>query len=112
MRYEPSLRLLGSMDFNCLLRPDAFGWMGKPMLIYLGNGRLMNKTTNETVTLKATSDDEFWLELRAHGWAPKPPVIELRKDRVGFDSPEHAARIAKVQQAVESLMSKNPFRKS
>ena len=112
MRYEPPIALLGSMDFNCLNRPDAFIWKGPPMLLYLGGGQLMNKTTNETVTLKATSDDEFWLELRVHGWAPKPPIIELRKDRVGFDSLEHAARIAKVQQAVESLMSKNPFRKS
>ena len=60
------------MGFGGLFRPDAFGWMGKPMLIYLGNGRLMNKTTNETVTLRATNDREFLGELTAHGWRPKP----------------------------------------
>jgi hypothetical protein len=111
MQYEPPLDLLARMDFGQLFGHDAYGWMKKPMLIYLGCGRLMNKTANETVTLNATSDDEFWNELLTHGWKPAPPKIELRSDRIRFDSPEYAARIEKVQEAVESLMSKNPFRK-
>ena len=94
MRYEPSLALLARMDFGLLLG-QAYAWMEKPMLIYLGCGQLMNKTTNETVTLEATSDDEFWLELERHGWKPKSPTIELRTDRIRFDSSEYAGRIAR-----------------
>lgn len=70
MKYEPSHEFLGSLGFGLLLG-QAYGWMHKPMLIYLGCGRLMNKTINETVTLKATTDREFLGELVAHGWAPK-----------------------------------------
>jgi hypothetical protein len=36
----------------------------------------------------------------------KPPIIVLRENRVRFDSPEYAARIAKVMRDVESLKSK------
>lgn len=39
------------------------------------------------------------------------PRLELRADRVGFDSPEYAARIEKVQADVESLKSHNPNRR-
>jgi hypothetical protein len=69
MKYEPSLELLASMDFGELMN-ETYGWMHKPMLLYLGSGRLMNKTTNEIVTLKATNDREFLGELVAHGWTP------------------------------------------
>lgn len=41
----------------------------------------------------------------------KGPLIELRADRVGFDSPEYAARIARVRTDIESLKSHNPNRR-
>ena len=42
---------------------------------------------------------------------PKPtttpkPTIELRKDRVGFDSPEYRRRIYAVREQVRSLQEK------
>lgn len=40
------------------------------------------------------------------------PVIELRADRAGFQSPEYAARIAQVHADVESLERKTPNRKT
>lgn len=66
--YEPPLELLGSMNFDELFGREAFIWFGPPALLYLKNGRLMNKATNQTVTLKATNDLEFMGELTAHGW--------------------------------------------
>lgn len=73
--YEPTLELLGSMDFGQLFSQEAFIWFGPPMLIYLEQGRLMNKATNETVTLKATTDREWMGELIAHGWRPTADTI-------------------------------------
>ena len=71
MRYEPSPELLASLGFEVLVwRRDTMVWWGRPVLLYLGCGRLMNHTTAVTVTLAATTDAEFRAELPAHGWRP------------------------------------------